>query len=392
MKLLPYNKCITLLCYYMLISYFSCTYATAQDTFISSCDKIPIGYEGKVFKIKTDYPDKIHNVQKPWESISFKQEPEKYAYAIINYIYEGNINCDFDLYCNKISNWYHAPWMHYGLTGREFVRGLTREKSLIPSQLHINQKSTFQNWAISIVNEMGAYTYGQVWKNVNKPDIKKGIFLNGTVSAKIIFTEATPIEVPYLKNSVEWIAYINQSGKGTPKDFKILRLLQIDFFVKDKRSKETGWVAGTFIYDSSVNNINPWFNIKLIGVSWGNDPDYSSIDYQQGKTLSESWVSDENSKHLGYLGRLAGPADNKNSSCLSCHSTAQYPERSLSVPVMKDMTEKEIAYWFRNLNSEAFDKESFNLDYSKQLSHGIIHFYKAQTNKDPTGCNNFNLP
>lgn len=280
--------------------------------------------------------------------------------------------------------------MHYGVGGREFVHGLNRERSFNPGELHSNQKSLIQNWAISIINERGSYTYGQVWKDINKPDITKGNFLDGTVSAKLVFTEATPEYILTLQNSITWTGYINQSKKGTPKVFKQLRLLQIDFLVKDKRSEETGWVAGTFIYDNSMNNKNPWFNMRLVGISWGNDPNYFISNYNNGEKLSECWINPNIRKNsLGYLGRLNGPIDNKKSSCLSCHSTAQYPEQSPSIPP-KYATEKEMKYWFRNLNEQSFNNGSFNFDYSKQLSHSIRHYYSAQKDNDPIGCRTFN--
>ncbi|WCR57688.1 hypothetical protein [Wolbachia endosymbiont of Ctenocephalides felis wCfeJ] len=357
---------------------------------ISSCDKVPLDYNGKVFRIKTDYPTKISDKERPWEHISFIEEPQKYADTILKYIYNGNTICDFDLHCNKVADWYHAPWMHYGVNGREFVNGLTRERSFKPGELHNNQKSIIQNWAISIINEQGAYTYGQVWQDIDNPDITKGQFLDGTVSAKLVFTEATQNDIPSLKNSVTWTAYINQSDKGTQKVFKQIRLFQIDFLVKDKRSEETGWVAGTFIYDSTINNRNPWLNMKLVGVAWGNDSNYFTADYIIGKKLLECWINpDVVQGSLGYLGRLNGPVDNKQSSCLSCHSTAQYPEKSSSVPP-KQATEREIKYWFRNFKGKSFDGEAFNFDYSKQLSHGIRNYHSAKKENDPIGCNNFN--
>lgn len=372
----------------LLILNSSFTYA--DRTVISSCDKVPSGYNGKVFRIKTDYPTEISNAKNPWEYISFKEEPQKYAYTILKYIYDGNINCDFDLHCNKVANWYHAPWMHYGITGREFVNGLTRERSFKPGELHNHQKSMLQNWAISIVNEQGAYTYGQVWQDINNADITKGKFLDGTVSTKLVFTEATQEDISTLKNSISWTCYINQSEKGTPKVFKQLRLFQIDFLVKDKRSEETGWVAGTFIYDCTINNKNPWFNMKLMGVAWGNDSNYFTSDYAIGERLLECWINPDVMKSsLGYLGRLNGPIDNKKSSCLSCHSTAQHPEKSPSVPP-EHITEREVKYWFRNLKEESFDDGAFNFDYSKQLSHGIRNYYSAKKENDPIGCNAFN--
>ncbi|WP_160142976.1 hypothetical protein [Rickettsia endosymbiont of Ixodes scapularis] len=374
----------------LLLFIFDNIIAHANSTVISSCDKIPLGYNDRIFQIKVNYPTKIHNTEKPWQNISFKEEPSKYGYTVLKYIYNGNINCDFDLHCNKIANWYHAPWMHYGVNGREFVHGLTREKAFKPGELHSKQKSIIQNWAISIINEQGAYTYGQVWRDINKPDITKGIFLDGTVSAKLVFTEAAPEDIPTLKNSITWTGYINQNNKGTPKVFKQLRLFQIDFLVKDRRSKETGWVAGTFIYDNTMNNENPWFNMKLVGITWGNDPNYFTSSYENRKKLSECWINPNVSTNsLGYLGRLNGPIDNKNSSCLSCHSTAQYPEKSPSVP-LANATEAEIKYWFRNLNEQSFNNGTFNFDYSKQISHSVKNYYSAQKENDPIGCNTFN--
>ncbi|MBA8756580.1 hypothetical protein HCR15_06060 [Wolbachia pipientis] len=155
----------------------SSSFVHASGALVSSCDKIPSGYRGKVFKIKTDYLAETSNKERPWECISFKEEPQKYAYTILKYIYDGNIDCDFDLHCNKVANWYHAPWMHYGINGREFVNGLTRERSFKPGELHNDQKSMLQNWAISIVNEQGSYTYGQVWKDINNPENLFKIFV-----------------------------------------------------------------------------------------------------------------------------------------------------------------------------------------------------------------------
>lgn len=97
---------LNLLILLLLIVNTSLVYA--GNTVIASCDKIPIGYHGKIFRIKTDYPTKIDSTEKPWKYISFKEEPEKYAYTVLKYIYKGNIDCDFDLHCNKVGNWYHA--------------------------------------------------------------------------------------------------------------------------------------------------------------------------------------------------------------------------------------------------------------------------------------------
>ncbi len=328
----------------------------------------------------------------PWKKYSFKRQPREYAFEILDYIYQGNIESNFNVLSNEKREWYHAPWMHYGVLGREFVNGFTREKSVRPYQLHIKQTHKFQNWAIPIVNKVGAYTYGQVWKDPKNPDVTKGIFNEGTVSAKLIFTEAPAEQVPFLKNSIEWLAFANESKKGTRKVFKTLRLLQIDFMVRDNRSQKTGWVMGTFMYNGHLRKQSSWYNLDLVGITWGNDPTYSIEDYSSGKKLKEAWINPNiDKKFLGYLGRLNGPVDNKRSSCMSCHGTSQFVGSSPNIPI-KDMNSKEVSYWFRNLShGEAFDKGAYSFDYSKQLSHGIMNFFEAKTINDDIGCRTFNI-
>jgi hypothetical protein len=77
-----------------------------------------------------------------------------------------------------------------------------------------------------------------------------------------------------------------------------------------------------------------------------------------------------NMPHLGYQGRLNGPVDNKVSSCLSCHSAAEYTSGVLIPPKNMDP-----APWFRNIPSGTpFDANRQALDYSLQLSVGLANF------------------
>jgi len=375
--------------YIAILIIFSSNTLYASNARVSSCDTIPTGYKGEVFRIKAEYPRIISKPDFPWDNISYISSPEQYAYSVLNYIYQGNIDCNFNLYCNKDHQWYHALWMHSGVTGREFVHGLTRERAFKEGELGPKQNRLIQNWGLSIINSVGAYTYGQVWNSENQPSLQNVLFQNGTVSAKLIFTEANDNEIPNIKNSIKWTAYINESAKGSPKVFKQLRLMQIDFLVKDERAKETGWVAGTFIYDDTLSYVNPWYNMRLVGITWGNDPLYLQKNHNN-KSLAEIWINPSINKNvLGYFGRLCGPADHKHTSCLSCHSTSQYPELSASMPNIY-ASEDEIARWFRNLNNESFDNGAYNLDYSKQLSHGISNYYNALKLNDTVGCKNFN--
>jgi hypothetical protein len=63
----------------------------------------------------------------PWQQIDFRVQPAEYIKAVYDYVLEGNREVDWAVQDNSVRRWYHAPWMHYGDKGREFVRGLTRE-------------------------------------------------------------------------------------------------------------------------------------------------------------------------------------------------------------------------------------------------------------------------
>ena len=90
----------------------------------------PADWTQPTFVLSQDFPKKLPpQTGLPWESIDFRSEPEKYLWAILRYSFEGNLEVDFDVRKNQKRGWYHAPWLHYGANAREFVRGLTRERS-----------------------------------------------------------------------------------------------------------------------------------------------------------------------------------------------------------------------------------------------------------------------
>lgn len=89
--------------------------------------------------------------------------------------------------------------------------------------------------------------------------------------------------------------------------------------------------------------------------------------------------------HLGWAGRLNGPLDNTASSCMSCHSTAQYPVRSAIMPFLNDPavpippngTTADDAWmrWFRNVPcATPFDPGATSLDYSLQLVKSVANY------------------
>jgi hypothetical protein len=351
----------------------------------------PAGWTGPVFKLRQDYPSVAPPAETyPWKQFDFKTQPLEYVQSVLQYCYQGNTdaNVDWQVEKNRQRNWYHAPWMHATDSGREFIHGLTRERNTPAKDLHPNQTATVQNWAVSIYNPSGGYTIGQVWKDPNAPDSSAARFADGAVSVKLLFTEATdqagPTQVPFLTNAKAWQADINRDALADGSNVPTLRLLQIDVAVRDARNdSNTGWVFGTFIYNGNATGATPYDRMIPVGLMWGNDPGVTPTMVMGGTVLQQSYLNPAVSslmQHYGWAGRLNGPVDNKVSSCLSCHSTAQVPQGSNMTPASND-SESVRLKWFRNIKAgDPFDVGGQNqsVDYSLQLSAGIQRFHAAQ--------------
>lgn len=347
----------------------------------------PSDWSDATFELSQLYPKTPPVVSNfPWQEIDFRKEPKRYLLALINYCYEGNLEVDFKVQNNTIRKWYHAPWLHYGQNGRDFVKGLTRERSSRPFELSPIQSQQYRNFAVGFYNDLGAFTIGQVWNDPKIPDPSKAVFPEGTVSFKLLFTTAPESIADFLKESPEWIADVDRATTTQQVLSTKVRLLQIDVAVKDKRSSKGGWVFGTFHYDSNVSNPNPWRRLLPLTLMWGDDPVLTPSKYQSGTRPSESWINDESPivkyranpptgltppQVLGWAGRGNGPVDNPVSSCMSCHSTAQIPASSPMI-APANLSENDKLRWFRNTNpNETFDIGTKTLDFSLQLGVGI---------------------
>jgi hypothetical protein len=392
---------------------------TFDVTFPSfSPDFPPPAGEKNVFSLSQDYPDTFNRSEKyPWETIDFKTDFRSYMQAVLNYCLEGNVEVDFDVQRNSVRKWYHAPWLHYGLNGREYHHGLTRERAVPPFELHKQQDVGLENWAIGFYNQPGGYSIGKVWKTDSIPNLKMADFPEGTVSFKLLFTTGTANQVPYLKGTKEWAANIypcspdlgSAEERAKCKQRRIdssVRLLQIDIAVKDKRAGETGWVFGTFIYDASNNGKNLWENIVPVGLMWGDDSQIDTMINREGafvnpylkqtylneKLIATSEMALGNKAymtHHGLGGRLNGPVDNPISSCISCHSKSAVTSFGSPAPMAnfkltrKTFTKGEFRKYFATIGGGAgiltIDSTQYHkLDYSLQLSAGIRNFYQSK--------------
>lgn len=400
-------------------------------------------YHGPVFVLSDNFPKAVPPIDAAVQnilSIDFEENPMEYVMAVRDYAFAGNIrgdgdvSADFVLQNNTVGNqWYHVPWQHWGAEGREGYHGLTREGPLLPKMLAPTQTNQSSAYAVGFYNGQGGFTIGQTWPSPDKgPDLSGLIagetFPEGTVVAKFLFTVLDGSQVPYLNNPLQWNAYmyncdVPSYGKickgltgDEPHSTQMVNLLQMDIMVKDSRATEAaGWVFGTFVYNGTMGDNNPysaacsdftgesrnWCNLVPVGLMWGNDPDNAQVEFNATPTetiintdLKQTWINPDDTTlppmHLGFNSRLNGPADNPTSSCMSCHSTAQYPSISAIMPWLnKPIVPKptgavaDAAWmkWFRNFeDGEAFDEgHAFTLDFSLQLTKSIENYVKYRS-------------
>jgi hypothetical protein len=326
--------------------------------FIVRKDSLPPGYNGPTIKLSQSYPTKVPTAETlPWTAIKFKKdaaEATRYLYAVRDYALDGMVAADFRPEANAVRKWFHVPYMNYDVNAREAVHGLTSERGLQPPEIGLIKNA--HNYAIGFYNERGGYTLGKIWKVPQQPNLAAASFGKGTVVFKILFTDASSANFPPGKDitagAPEW--QIAVGGK-----LVTVRLLQMDVAVRDDRAISK-WVYGTFAYDASANGPDAWHKLRAVGAMWGDDPGYSQADRTAGKPLKETFISADCPAyalgHLGYAGRLNGPVDNPVSSCISCHSTAQYPVNNLVAltPFRSCDTEPERQVWFRDLGGKPF--------------------------------------
>ena len=148
----------------------------------------PAGWMGPVFKLSQNYPATLPTLepasQRKWTQFDFKNpmHAPQYLKAVLDYCLEGNTANNFaDVSQNPVRPWYHAPWLHVdsanGGDGREFIHGLTKERTSAAGDLGPAQVNRHDNWAVGFYNARGGFTLGQVWKDPTHPDPRKSQFL-----------------------------------------------------------------------------------------------------------------------------------------------------------------------------------------------------------------------
>jgi hypothetical protein len=366
----------------------------------------PKEYKGRVFKLSQKYPkvEPAKEERPEFLKIDFQKNWREYLLAAQDYCFQdnvlgGDVANDFDAASRDNPTWFHVPWQHYGPNGREGVHGLTKEAPVQPQQLALSQTyKGGQMYAVGIYNRFGGYTIGKVWADKNHPNAKNIRFPVGTVVMKVLFTDVPAEQVPSLVNPLKWNAYVTQNYSASNRVFKEMTLIQMDLMVRDDRAPH-GWVFGNYQYNGKMNHKNPWKNLVPLGIQWGNDPDVNDGTWgeytnpvaavtRRNPNLKETIINPDDSElpptHLGWNGRLNGPADNYLSSCMSCHMTAEAPVKSPMSPLFQapsdipEVGSKEWMRWFQNIKcGERFDsdKPTSSTDFSLQLAASLQNYY-----------------
>ncbi|KAF2757845.1 hypothetical protein EJ05DRAFT_368530 [Pseudovirgaria hyperparasitica] len=357
----------------------------------------------------------IVGLDAPWLNYNFETDPEMYCSVIKEYCWAGNVNNDFVVRKNPVRQWYHAPWMHWSANGREPIHGLTFERPTPKLELSRTQDRVLQTWACGFYNAAGASAFERIWRDPNNPRWDKKEFPDGfqfpvgTAVFKILMTDATNDEVPSMAGAPVMKAVIAQPP--TPEqeaqswtwqaskrnDFASdLRLLQVDFAVRDDRAP-IGWVFGTFMYDGSQKDQNPWDRIIPVGLMWGNDPQLWPADAAKGAKPKESWLSkcaDDLRKSMGgtrpswgWNGRMNGPADNFISACASCHSTSQTGPRAPMVQ-SPSWTDAQKMHLFRNIRGTEPFGDPLGASSNTPSTTTTTTSSSSRSNTAPTKANN----
>lgn len=326
----------------------------------------------------------------PWLPIDPLHNQSEYMMAILHYATKVNARDDIDwrIEDNKAEHWCNAPWFHML---REPLHGMTSERVSRPYELHERQTIKAKTWAVGIYNDIACYGLGQIWGDPTSPKTRGFAFHDGAIGVKMLFTTATPSQVPYLTGSKEWRVAAGDNGAVIT-----MRLLQVDISIKDKRAPN-GWFFGTFMYDAAQPGDTAYERLIPVGLIWGSDARLTANAYLTGAAVAkESWINPIAAAHfyalprhtLGLFGRANGPLDNPMSACITCHQRALdwgravlpgSPEEKEAGALLPDapsdpFDETAAKRYFRDIGSNSAVPGTQSLDYTLQVSKGVAAF------------------
>lgn len=377
---------------------------------------------------------------------------DEYLKRILDYVKEGQDPAfgntpGFQINVKGKTRWFNVPWMAYDPTaGREFVHGTTNERTAHLNDLIDPQKKKlltaqstnatsylagmsqsckdqfpagFETWAVGYYNDWGGAALGKAIPRNGQPQtttylgtrIPAGLpFPEGTVVVKFLTTSAPPDCVPYLKGSPEWQIdrhVLNQKTRKytCERQVQISRIVQVDVAVTDSRSP-TGWVYGTYAYSADQPGTTFWDHLLPLGIQYGSDPwTFPAVPKAESMPAQQSVLNPAVNiyQHFGCNQRLAGPVDNSQSSCMSCHGSAfaapvgSVSNMGVNVPPsfgfsgMCTQYSASNASYFNNIiapqkYSGGNFPDALPLDTSLQLEVAFQQYGQFNTYKAPSAC------
>lgn len=351
--------------------------APAVQPFENSQWPAPKGYTGPTFKISHDYPQSASAPAMPWRTaINNEQISPANALAYVEAL-KAAVGDDMRVMLQDYQNWdagkrgwYNEPWM--GKTSntarggrfREPLRGMYVGSSVFPKELFKASGLTkdFTTYVLVYYDKTAAVTLNNIWgATAMAPKVTPAStqFAEGSIIIKAAFVTVDPAAWPAMKGTLAWPSYIetnaSKPGTATKPSLTPTYLMQFDIIVKDSVSApKTGWVFSTLVYDASVPGPEGdiWKKMVVLGAQWGNDPQ-AKDPLVLKPTLLENWNNMNAPAYgratLGWGERLSGPNDGamndigyarpgslqptlvknaKDSSCMSCHSSAQWDTRN----------------------------------------------------------------
>jgi hypothetical protein len=345
--------------------------APAPTPFADNNGQIPPNYPPPLFRLSHDYPAQLSPTppDPPWHR-AISNGPitvanaGAYAEALKKYVAADmrQMLMDSSQWNPQMLGWYNEPWTGYL---REATHGMYVGSSPFPPELFRGSglSKPFTTYVLTFYDRHSANALYKVWgETATAPKIEAGApqFAEGSVIVKAAFSTANGDVWPVMQGAHQWTLYISTNatknrGPAAPPELDPTSFFQFDIIVKDTQSApQTGWVFSTLVYDKDAPGADFWDKMVPLGAMWGNDPQATL----PGQPLMQNWINPAAPAYskmtLGWGGRLSGPNDGAvndavidgptpvvspdlaSSSCMSCHSVAEWPMKSFLLPVATD--------------------------------------------------------
>jgi hypothetical protein len=396
------------------------TTSKKADAFLNHRDSVPSQqqYNGPLFVLSHDYPKTATPLVNPsWQqalrgqpissvnAIAYIDSLKSYVAANVLPFFTNNKGWTAAKY-----GWFQEPWMG---SQREAIQGVYFGNPN-PAGMFTSLREDEDGYALVLYDSLAAYTVGQIWgttgQKINLAN-DAAQFKEGSVIVKLAFSNINYPQWPVMQGAETCSIYDTVATSENPqKGYQVRKVsfFQMDIIVKDsKTAPKTGWVYSTFVYDLAAKG-NLWDKMVPLGAMWGNDPDVKSPIRPPYPKLYETVINPNAPQYsrqtLGWGGRLSGPndgaiaqsaIDNKTgktytnlplSSCMSCHSPAQYNFNSFLLPgpsfsdTVYTPGSAKWNLWFRDdYGNVPFDNGQTAMDYDMVMAFKSVNQYlKAQ--------------